>query len=56
VIDERELQFEKQLNPRISTFRGIKIDTIHMKWLHGEVRIAVRRTTMVASFERNEQK
>jgi hypothetical protein len=27
VIDERYLQFEKQYDPRISTFLGIKIDS-----------------------------
>jgi hypothetical protein len=27
VIDESDLQFEKQLDPRISTFLGIKIDS-----------------------------
>jgi hypothetical protein len=26
VIDESDLQYEKQLDPRISTFFGIKID------------------------------
>jgi hypothetical protein len=26
VIDESDLQFEKQFDPRISTFLGIKID------------------------------
>jgi hypothetical protein len=27
VIDERDLQYEKQFDPRISTFLGIKIDS-----------------------------
>jgi hypothetical protein len=26
VIDDSDLQYEKQFDPRISTFRGIKID------------------------------